>query len=74
MEIKEILQILPKLTASERLVIAEAALKLNRQERTSLSIDQQKQQLAAARTPITDFEGEDFDYTDDDQDNLDTHV
>jgi hypothetical protein len=87
METKEILQALVQLTVSERLTIAETALKLNHQQQ-SLTKDQQKRQLAAAAmTAIADYapggeltvfselEGEDFyDYTDDDLDNSDAHA
>lgn len=41
METKQILQVLAKLAFSERLIIAEALLRLNYQEQTSLTLDQQ---------------------------------
>ncbi|WP_414575730.1 hypothetical protein [Anabaena sp. CCY 9402-a] len=80
METPEILQALPNLSVSDRLMIAESALKLVLQEQQSLTQDEKKQQLAlAAITAISDYapdgelnvfadlKGEDFyDYGDED--------
>jgi hypothetical protein len=53
MKTKEILQALPKLSVSDRLKIAEAALLLIRQEQQSITKEEQKHQLAiAAMTAI----------------------
>jgi hypothetical protein len=73
METKEILKILPTLTNSDRLTIAEMALQLIQQEHNSLTQEQAKRQLAAAAlSAISDYapdsellvfkglEGEDF--------------
>lgn len=88
METTEILQALPKLTVSERLIIAEKALELIRQEQHSLTKDQQKRLLAAAATGaiadyapgteltvFSDLDGEDFyEYPDDDLHNSDANA
>jgi hypothetical protein len=80
METQEILQALANLSVSDRLTIAEAALKLVLQEQNSLSKDEQKRQLKlAAMTAVADYapgselnifselEGEDFyEYPDED--------
>ncbi|MBD2204354.1 hypothetical protein H6G33_33530 [Calothrix sp. FACHB-1219] len=80
METQQILQALANLNVSDRLKIAEAALKLVLQEQNSLTKDEQKRQLKlAAMTAITDYapdgelnifsdlDGEDFyEYPDED--------
>ena len=87
METTKIIQVLPNLSSSERLQIAEAALLLIRKEQDSLTKEEQKQQLAlAAMTAIADYnpggeldifssiEGEEFyDYSDDELADKDTH-
>ncbi len=87
METTKIIQALPKLSTSERLKIAEAALLLIRKEQHSLSIEEQKQQLAlTAMIAIADYtpggeldifssiDGEEFyEYPDDKLTNKDTH-
>ncbi|MBV6627077.1 MAG: hypothetical protein KI793_29760 [Rivularia sp. (in: Bacteria)] len=56
METSQIIQVLPNLSTSERLQIAEAALLLIRKEQDSLTKEEQKQQLAlAAMTAIADY-------------------
>ncbi|MGB3654910.1 MAG: hypothetical protein WBA41_27400 [Rivularia sp. (in: cyanobacteria)] len=56
METTKIIQVLPNLTTSERLQIAEAALLLIRKEQDLLTKEEQKQQLAlAAITAIADY-------------------
>ncbi len=88
METKEILQALPKLSVSDRLKIAEAALLLIRQEQESITKEEQKHQMAiAAMTAIADYspdselivfsdiEGEDFyDYPGDDLNESNAHA
>ncbi|MBD2363105.1 hypothetical protein H6G36_18245 [Anabaena minutissima FACHB-250] len=88
METPEILQALPNLSVSDRLMIAESALKLVLQEQQSLTQDEKKQQLAlAAITAISDYapdgelnvfadlEGEDFyDYGDEDLNHSDAYL
>ncbi|MBD2195582.1 hypothetical protein H6G08_06235 [Calothrix anomala FACHB-343] len=80
METQQILQALANLNVSDRLKIAEAALKLVLQEQNSLTKDEQKRQLKlAAMTAIEDYapdgelnifsdlDGEDFyEYPDED--------
>jgi hypothetical protein len=80
METQEILQALANLSVSDRLTIAEAALKLVLREQNSLTKDDLKRQLTlAAMTAIADYapgselnifsdlEGEDFyEYPDED--------
>ena len=87
METTKIIQVLPKLSTSERLQIAEAALLLIRQEQHLLTKEEQKQQLAlAAMTAIADYapegelniftaiDGEEFyEYSDDKLVEKDTH-
>lgn len=56
METKKIIQLLPNLSTSERLKIAEASLLLIRKEQDSPTKEEQKQQLAlAAMTAISDY-------------------
>lgn len=56
METTKIIEVLPKLSTSERLQIAEAALLLIRKEQHLLTLAEQKQQLAlAAMTAIEDY-------------------
>ena len=56
MKTTKIIQLLPNLSTSERLQIAEAALLLIRQEQNLLTREEQKQQLAlAAMTAISDY-------------------
>jgi hypothetical protein len=56
MQIIEILNALPKLTIDERLQIVVSALKLNQQERSHLTPQQQRQYLAlAALTAVDDY-------------------
>jgi hypothetical protein len=78
METKEIIQLLPKLSKSDCLKIAEAALELIHQEQQYLTKDEQKRLLAAAAKSaredyapnselivFSEIEGEDFyDYPD----------
>ncbi|BAY61595.1 hypothetical protein NIES22_16620 [Calothrix brevissima NIES-22] len=80
METQQILQALANLNVSDRLKIAEVALKLVLQEQNSLTKDEQKRQLKlAAMTAIEDYardgelnifsdlDGEDFyEYPDED--------
>ncbi|AFY53720.1 hypothetical protein Riv7116_1147 [Rivularia sp. PCC 7116] len=61
METSQIIEVLPNLSISERLQIAEAALLLISKEQDSLTKEEQKHQLAlAAMTAIADYapEGE----------------
>ncbi|BAY25792.1 hypothetical protein NIES2100_56000 [Calothrix sp. NIES-2100] len=88
METQEILQALENLSVSDRLKIAEAALKLVLQEQYSLTKDEQKRHLTlAAMTAIADYapdgelnvfsdlDGEDFyEYPDEDLHNSGTYV
>ena len=88
METAKIIQLLPNLTTSERLQIAEAALLLIRKEQDLLTKEEQKQQLAlAAITAIADYvpggelnifsaiDGEEFyEYLDDELTDKDTHA
>ncbi|MBE9207316.1 hypothetical protein IQ244_12420 [Nostoc sp. LEGE 06077] len=88
MKIQDIIQALPNLSVSDRLKIAESALKLVIEEKKSLTQDEQKQQLAlAAITAISDYapdgelnvfadlEGEDFyNYPDEDLNHSDSYV
>ncbi|MEH1918301.1 hypothetical protein [Nostoc sp.] len=56
METQEILQVLPNLSISDRLKIAESALQLVIQEKHSFTKDEQKRQLRlAAMTAIADY-------------------
>lgn len=87
METTKIIQVLPHLTTSERLKIAEAALLLIRKEQHLLTKKEQKQQLElAAMTAIADYnpggeldifssiDGEEFyEYSDDELTDKDTH-
>lgn len=87
MKTKKIIQVLPNLSISERLQIAEAALLLISKEQDSLTKEEQKQQLAlAAMTAIADYvpqgklnlfsaiDGEEFyEYSDDELTDKDTH-
>lgn len=87
METTKIIEVLPNLSTSERLQIAEAALLLIRKEQNSLTKEEQKQQLTlAAMTAIADYnpggeldifssiDGEEFyEYLDDKLTNKDTH-
>ncbi|MBW4559998.1 MAG: hypothetical protein KME32_02385 [Mojavia pulchra JT2-VF2] len=85
---QEILQALVNLSVSDRLTIAEAALKLVLREQNSLTKDEQKRQLIlAAITAVADYasdselnvfsdlEGEDFyEYPDEDLHNSASYV
>ncbi|MBD2021879.1 hypothetical protein H6F43_16990 [Leptolyngbya sp. FACHB-36] len=56
METADILQVLPRLAISDRLKIAEAALRLVQQDQQSLTREQRRQQMAlAAITAISDY-------------------
>jgi hypothetical protein len=56
MKTTEILQVLPYLTISDRLKIAEVALHLIQQEQQGLTKQQQRQQMAiAAMTAVSDY-------------------
>jgi len=56
MNTTEILQALPQLPVSDRLVIAETALRLIREEESSLSKDEVRQQLKlAALGAVSDY-------------------
>jgi hypothetical protein len=88
MKIHDIIQALSNLSVSDRLMIAESALKLVLQEQKSLTQDEKKQQLLLASiTAISDYapngelnvfgdlEGEDFyDYGDEDLNHSDAYV
>jgi hypothetical protein len=88
METQEILQALENLSVSDRLKIAEVALKLVLLDQNSLTKDEQKRQLTlAAMTAIADYaseselnvfsdlEGEDFyEYPDEDLHNSESYV
>ncbi|MEO1427664.1 MAG: hypothetical protein AAFS12_02360 [Cyanobacteria bacterium J06632_19] len=87
METSQIIQVLPNLSTSERLQIAEAALLLIRKEQDLLTREEQKQQLElAAMTAIADYnpggeldifssiDGEEFyEYPDDELTDKGTH-